>query len=161
MLRFDSVSDAPIWVDPPDGAGSYVAASVIVGTCVAENVVFSVEAGLTHRNGDPACEYYFVSFGQYPDGIKYFWKGSDLPWYISRYDRLHIVDGVCRATEALLKRASPFRVFRVTNDVHDESSPGLAKHQRVSLVFNHCGYEFEETSCNQVSPLQWVMRKIG
>lgn len=158
-MLFEAIHDAAVNVIPPDGQGERVAASVGVGVCVEEGLSFLAWAGFRERPANPPLEYYFHVSGYRENKVIHYWDRRDLPPYLDCWDRRHIMDGVCRATAELLRVAAPPSLYRATDHIYLPGSLGLAKHERVSLVFFTCGYVIEETGCDSVGRTQWVMTK--
>lgn len=164
--RAEGASNQMVYIPITDGEvqaslmhGRHHAFTVPVGLDDDRNATFSAEAGLSPRDGFPAWEYHFCVIGSFLHGEEAYLRRSELPPYVTRPGRKVILDGVCRATSALLNKVRPDRVFRVTCDAHLRPNAGLAKHERVSLVFASCGYVVESEGCTPSGMRRWEMRR--
>jgi hypothetical protein len=164
-MGFSRVLGASAEVVPLFGTGNNVAAYVKVGRDTSTDAIFVAAASLDWRDKYNVFEYSFNIIVEYENCTKFCFRKAQLPCEVSREDCAHILDGICKATTALLNAAKPTSVYRITCDayavsdkaVHDH--PGLAKHDRVSVVFERCGYWVEDRSITAAGMIQWTMKR--
>ena len=159
-MGFTPVYRAAATVEPLDGTGNNVGAFVNVGFDLAADDFYVAYAGLDWREEASVFEYSFSIISDRQGQRKYYLRKRDLPWKVTRAESAHILEGVCRATVAVLNAARPERVYRVTCDAYGPyGEAGLAKHNSLSVVFASCGYQVEDRSLTPAGMVQWVMRR--
>jgi hypothetical protein len=126
-----------------DRGYSYV--TVPIGYDDCEPLEFSIIVGLT-KSGGGLTDYFFAiqKFNEITDEVEAIMSGTRLNSYFCKEIREEIFIGILHITDILLRHTSEREIYRHTFDINPPPK-ALAKHRRVSQVFQKCGYAVAES----------------
>jgi hypothetical protein len=138
--------------------GNAYSAIVNIGCDNEEPKSYSVVVGL-EPNPAGQMELFFVVVEAFADGTEYeHWSGLQTR-FLSRQERVLVMEIIADATKSLIERAKPDCILVVT---HDDNPPekALIKHRMIVSIVAHSGYRVTQSD-QYHGKMVWIAERLA